>query len=968
MRKLFFLVTFLVAVFSLNAQIFNESTASGKLYEDTIGIVNSFVITSQPDTNVWVLDVNYTSVQFYTGIPVGGNYVTTKFGDAYSFHIDSVGSPTVGGYTHKIKLSLPYSTPILTFPAGVGNIVKPLGTGLLPYDSQVSDALKARTHNHNLHILDSLLNQAFTGTDDQEQRVSGTNNPSLINEDDTGSGVVIAGTGGISATASGDTIYLDGTAITIDTAVDNQQLSIVGAGPDYDLNIENANSINIQPGGIVSLTRRGTDTLTINATEVDGLTTNELLDDVYMSNDSLVIIEAGTTYKVDLSPYLDNTDNQVFTLTSPDGSTERITISKSSDYFELKEGSRITLTRVGDAITISAIGDGTGTDSQGFNIVDNLNSVDLDLSGTTNDLTLTEGENVTLDVNGREITINADLGSISIIDTAYSSNDTIFFVIGTDTVTTVITDNDQQDLSDGGKVGNNQTIDITDGSSVTFSVADNDNDAANELITLLSFVDDTLSITEAGVTRKVEIISGGGTDDQTVDTFSLSGNILTLELEDDNEPPYTVDLSSLSVDGSDQDSLVSGAISNDSLVLTLSSGQIVSIDLSDFLDNTDEQILDTLELVGTTLRISISGDGVPFETVDLASLVDDADADPANELQEFEVTTTNATTERIALTNKNTYFQLQEGPNITLSRTDSTIVIEAAAASVIDTTFSNQDTLFFVIAGDTSFVLIQDTDTRVNITGDEVETLEDAIDLVFNSDEFDVSIDGAEITIQLADAIDNDNQTVDSLFLNGTNLILALENDGEAPYEVNLSPLQDGTGTDNQNLQNGSFNTGNGELTIGIENGNSDIINLDGRYLQNEVDGDTLNEIQSLSWEGGTRVLTLDNGGGSVTITDSEGTDNQNLLNGSFDTGTGILTMNIEGGSSGTVDLDGRYLQSEVDGDVTNELQELNVTTPSASSKRIAISDVNSYVTLQEGDNIELSGADSYDHHFGQCV
>ena len=36
-------------------------------------------------------------------------------------------------------------------------------------------------------------------------------------------------------------------------------------------------------------------------------------------------------------------------------------------------------------------------------------------------------------------------------------------------------------LSDGGRVGVNQSIDITNGNSVTFSVADNDNDSGNEL-------------------------------------------------------------------------------------------------------------------------------------------------------------------------------------------------------------------------------------------------------------------------------------------------------------------------------------------------------------------------------------------------------------------------------------------------------------------------------------------------------
>ena len=43
--------------------------------------------------------------------------------------------------------------------------------------------------------------------------------------------------------------------------------------------------------------------------------------------------------------------------------------------------------------------------------------------------------------------------------------------------------------------------------------------------------------------------SGGGADDQTIDLFNLSGNVLSLSLENDGQAPLTVDLSSLSGGG-----------------------------------------------------------------------------------------------------------------------------------------------------------------------------------------------------------------------------------------------------------------------------------------------------------------------------------------------------------------------------------------------------------------------------------
>ena len=45
------------------------------------------------------------------------------------------------------------------------------------------------------------------------------------------------------------------------------------------------------------------------------------------------------------------------------------------------------------------------------------------------------------------------------------------------------------------------------------------------------------------------------------------------------------------------------------------------------------------------------------------------------------------------------------------------------------------------------------------------------------------------------------------------------------------------TDTDNQNIDGLAFNTSTGDLTVGITNGTNQTIDLDGRYLQSEVDG-----------------------------------------------------------------------------------------------------------------------------------
>lgn len=60
--------------------------------------------------------------------------------------------------------------------------------------------------------------------------------------------------------------------------------------------------------------------------------------------------------------------------------------------------------------------------------------------------------------------------------------------------------------------------------------------------------------------------------------------------------------------------------------VTISSSGITTVD-SSFMDNTDEQYLDVHELDGTTLKLSISNDGVETEEIDLSSLQDGTGTD-----------------------------------------------------------------------------------------------------------------------------------------------------------------------------------------------------------------------------------------------------------------------------------------------------------------------------------------------------
>ena len=156
-----------------------------------------------------------------------------------------------------------------------------------------------------------------------------------------------------------------------------------------------------------------------------------------------------------------------------------------------------------------------------------------------------------------------------------------------------------------------------------------------------------------------------------------------------------------------------------------------------------------------------------------------------------------------------------------------------------------------------------------SFSGVETELTDQAVVTVININDAD------------ADA-NNEIQTLDVSELDGTTLKLSLSNDGEATKEISLTSLQDGTGTDNQTAAEVPFSaTGNTVAT----NTQAAIVEL-----QTEIDANT-DKISA---------------NGSVN-THSDVTD----------AGSGKIITNTERTALGTA------LQAEVDGSITNEIQDL---------------------------------------------
>jgi len=803
------------------------------------------------------------------------------------------------------------------------------------------------------------LNELRTSQEEIEDIVGGmvsgnTETDITVDYDDpTGKlNFVVSGGGGGSDDQTVDTFELSGTDL---------RLSLEGDGEPF--NVVDLSGL----GG-------GTDDQTIDTLQLNGTTLEISLED-----------DAEAKQTVDLSSLQDGTGTD-------DQTIDKLNLNGTTLEVSLEDDGAPDVT-----VDLSSLQDGTGTDDQDLTLtgntlaIENDPNTDVDLSpyldntdaqtlsfGTgTGDLTITNGNTVSLD--GRYLQSEVD-GSIT---------------------------NEIQTIDTARLVGTNLELSLSDDSE------------AKKTVDLSSLQD------------------GTGSDDQTVDKFNLNGTMLELSLEDDGQPDETVDLSSLQ-DGTgtdDQDLTLVGntlSIENDPntdvdltpyekltqtevqdyvkpmvtgnietlIDVTVTSQRfdfVVEDDLSlydnttsGFLTNevdgsvTNEiQTIDTFRLVGTTLEGSLSSDGEAKKTVDLSSLQDgvfDADAIHDNVDDEFsgvsqKLEPSNA--DRILIEDSGASFakkwiRIDSLPNAGGGGGSDGVATGGTHDQInreLDITVAAPGSNFSIDISALPTDLEDLTDVGLPIAyTNRFALLADGTDFHARAiTEADISDLQSYLTSEVDGSVTNELQTIDTFRLVGTTLEASLSSDSEAKKTIDLSSLQDGTGTDNQNLDVGSFNTTNGELTIGIEDGTDQVIDLDGRYLETEVDGSVVNELQgfdiaqlsgtdlelSLTFDATTNTIDLsslqdgtgtddqtidklnlngttlevsleDDGEADQTVDlsslqDGTGTDDQNISGSSFNSGNGELTIGIEGGTNETVDLDGRYLQSEVDGSVTNE-------------------------------------------------
>ncbi len=504
-------------------------------------------------------------------------------------------------------------------------------------------------------------------------------------------------------------------------------------------------------------------------------------------------------------------------------------------------------------------------------VVGNEYNSGLSLSGST--LQLTDGGG----------TLSQDLSSLS--DGTGTDDQTISYNPTTDVITLedggsidiTEVDTDNQDL---GLTGTSLTI--TDGAGVNFTGWDtNEADDINTGDNISLLTNDAGYITSA--------------DDDYSDGLTITGSATkTVTIERTGTLPDLTATFTDNVDDADADA--TNEIQDMTAAVVVGGARL---DLSD--TGTDVQLLgDGYTTVSRTtagiITISSAGDGTGTDSQNLSSSVsgsnvtvnitggtgttfsiNDADANPSNELQTISITDHDITLSggggTVTVPDN---YNPDNAPSATVRGEPTRNEIEAWADGVDDDNYADAVT---VTGGATKTITIGRTSPLGDLTDTFTDLVDDADAVVGNEYNTGLSLSGS--TLQLTD--------------------------GGGTLTQDLSSLADGTGTDDQNLSL----TG---TTLNIEDGTG--VSLAG-FMDNT-------DNQTISYNPTTDVITLEDGG-SIDISEVDtDTDDQDLSNSvSGDN----VTINITDGSSTT------FSRADGDASPTNEIQTMTATTVTGGAR-----------------------------------
>ncbi len=417
------------------------------------------------------------------------------------------------------------------------------------------------------------------------------------------------------------------------------------------------------------------------------------------------------------------------------------------------------------------------------------------------------------------------------------------------------------------EVGNTQ---FTAGSGIEISngiisnTGDDDADPSNEIQTI-SIVNDSLVLSNGG--GSVAIDADNSDEIQNL-TFDEATN--TLSISDGND----VDLSTwISENDSDSTNEIQDLqIASDILSIT-NNTSATDIDLSGYLDNTDDQ---QLTLTGTDLSIE-SGN-----TVDLSTLVDDSDADPTNEIQDLSLSASNTLT----ITGNASATEIDLSPFSGTNTDNQSLTYDNSSSYTIS--ISNGNTIDISdLKDDNDADPTNEIELPSTATTGEV-LVYDGSSWVAGTDNVDDADNDATNEIELPSTA----TTGDILVYDGANWVAGTDNvddaDNDATNEIELPATADNgdvltyargvwiAGTDDVNDAD-SDPTNEIELPSTATTG--DILVYDGANWVagtdnvNDADSDASNELQGLSYNATTNALSIStSGSASVNLSELDDT------------------------------------------------------------------------------------------------
>jgi len=927
-----------------------------------------------------------------TGISISGGNVISNTGDLSATNEGTLGVGAGGASTSVLLSNTSGATGVTFQVTGIATITESTSSnggtitiGATEIDGSTSNELQTYAHSGTTSYTNTLSNGGGSFTLQASGIVSISNSSGTVtisatetdgstsNElqtiantsDATSHTATLSNSGGSLQLVEGANITLTTSGTGLNGIVTiassggggSTDLAYSGTSSPVTLTSSTGTDVTFTQGGIVTLSA-SSGNMTISASEVDGSTSNEL---------------------------------QTIANTS-DATSHTVTLSNSGGSLQLVEGANITLTTSGTGlngiVTIAATsGGGTDLAFSGAGSPVTLTSS----SGT--DVTFTEGGIVTLSATSGNVTITAtevDGSTSNELQTYAHSGTTSYtntlsngggsFTLQASGIVSVSNSSGTVTIGatevDGSTSNELQTYAHSGTTSYTNTLSNGGGSFTLQASGIVSISHTTgtvtISATEADGSTSNELQTIANTSDATSHTATLSNSGGSLQLVEGANITLTTSGTGLNgivtiaaTSGSGTDLTFSGTSSPVTLNsssgtdVTFTQGGIVTLSASSGnitisateTDGSTSNELQTYAHSGTTSYTNTLSNGGGSFTLQASGIVSisnssgtvtisatEVDGSTSNELQTL-ANTSDATSHTATLSNSGGSLQLVEGSGITLTTSGTSLngivtvaAVDASASNELQTyahsgttsytnTLSNSGGSFTLQAS--GIVSISNSSGTVTIgatevdgsTSNELQTLASTSDATSHT----VTLSNSGGSLQLVEGA-NITLTTSGTGLNGIVTIAATSGGGtDLAFSGTSSPvtLNSSTGTDVTFTQGGivTLTATSGNLTISAT----------------EVDGSTLNELQTYAHSGTTSYTnTLSNGGGSFTLQAS-----------------GIVSISH---TTGTVTISA----TEVDGSTSNELQTL-ANTSDATSHTVTLSNSGGSLQLVEGSNVTLT-------------